>query len=345
MPVRDPRRAKPSRRGRPPGQFTQHHRVEALRRALENNPGGLPVTAIATLLGVTIRSVRRYIEGLQDHLQLESVATTPGAAHLWRIKPSERGRSIWLRRTQAYGLLAARPIFDVMKGTALFDELDLALTHVLQLAQRPTRAGITGEIPHDQHLEDRLLYVPHPPRNYAQRREQLDDVFQAVAELRPLSLRYDDEPITVHPYALVIHGGGIQYIGLDLGRAELRLFALDRTADTIPDESRRFALPDDFDLHQWIHGAFGVAAPGSRVRVLVEFDARVAAEVRSAKLHPSQKIALAPDGRLRLSMSLPPTPELRRWLLGFGDSARVLEPAELAAAIAQTLQSAAARYA
>jgi predicted DNA-binding transcriptional regulator YafY len=342
--LRDPRRAKFPRRGRPPGHFTQHHRVEALRRALENNPAGLPVSAIATLLGVTIRSVRRYIGGLQDHLQLESVPTAPGGAHLWRIKPSERGRSIWLRRTQAYGLLAARPIFEVMKGTALFDELDLALTHVLQLAQRPTRAGTTGEIPHDQRLEDRLLYIPHPPRNYAQRREELDDVFQAVAELRPLALRYDDERTSIHPYALVIHRGGIQYVGKDLGRGELRLFALDRTTDTKPDESRRFALPDDFDLHQWIHGAFGVAAPGARARVLVEFDARVAAEVRSAKLHPSQKIALAPDGRLRLSMSLPPTAELKRWILGFGDSARVIEPAELAADIAKTLQSAAARY-
>jgi predicted DNA-binding transcriptional regulator YafY len=336
---------KPVRRGRPPGHFTQHHRIEKLRKALEGSPGGLPLTAIAHHLGVTVRSVRRYVDGLKSALDLEAVPTAPGGAKLWRIKPAERSRSVWLRRTQAYGLLAARPIFDVMRGTALFDELDLALSNILQLAQRPTRAGTTGEIPHDQRLEERLVYVPHPSRSYLQRREELDDVFQAVAELRPLSLRYDDERATVHPYALLIHRGGIQYIGLDCARDELRIFALDRTLDTKPDESRRFPLPDDFDLRQWIHGAFGLAPPGPRSRVLIEFDARAAAEVRSSRLHPTQKIAVAPDGRVRLSMSLPLTTELKRWVLAFGDLARVIEPAELAEDVASTLAAAASRYA
>jgi predicted DNA-binding transcriptional regulator YafY len=65
-------------------------------------------------------------------------------------------------------------------------------------------------------------------------------------------------------------------------------------------------------------------------------------------VHPSQRLAVAADGRVRASLSIPDTPEvlaaLRSWILGFGSAARVLEPRELAEEIAGELRSAADRY-
>ena len=114
----------------------------------------------------------------------------PGAAHLWRIKPSERGRAIALRRTQAYGLLAASGIFNVLKGSALYDELDVVTRELLPIAQRLTRAGVKGDVPGNQQLEKRFLYHPAPPRGLLNRGDELDDLFHAVANLQTIQFRY-----------------------------------------------------------------------------------------------------------------------------------------------------------
>lgn len=343
---------KTPRRGRPAGRFTQHRRLDRLREALETNPHGMTLTDLAALLHVTERSVRRYLGELELLTDLESVETIPGGAHLWRIKPSERGRAVTLRRTQAYALLATRHVFDAMRGSALFDELDLAHRQLLQIASRPTRTPIKGDIPGDLRLEERLVYVPHPPANYTQRGEELDDLFRAIAGLYLLRFRYkaalDAQPerVTVHPYAMLLVRGAIHLVARDVEKDEVKTFLFDRISEPSPSEAERFPLPPDLRLEDFIHGQFGVARPGGKTRVLVEFEARVADEVRAHKVHPSQKIATAPDGRVRLSLTIADgaLPEVRRWIFGFADAARIIEPPELVDAVGRMLSRAAARY-
>src|SRR5205814_184774 len=129
--------------GRPEGRFTQHRRIDKLRELLESEPRGLTLEQLARMLRVTQRSVRRYLfelDGTTDPTNyelLESIETTPGGAHLWRIRPGERGRAVSLRRAQAYALLATRRALDILKGSALFDEVDLAFGHIEKVAQTP----------------------------------------------------------------------------------------------------------------------------------------------------------------------------------------------------------------
>ncbi len=350
---------KPPRRGRPVGRFTQFRRIDRLREVLESHPGGLALDQIAGMLHVTTRSVRRYLAELDRVTQLESVPTQPGGAHLWRIKPSERGRALVLRRTQAYGLLATRRIFEMMRGSAFYDELQLATRQLTLLAQRPlARAAVRGEIPSDQRLEDRLVYLPPPHHNYAQRGEELDGLFQAVADLRATTFRYREkreapaESFTLHPFALVLHRGAIHSIGhIARGgaakegseRDQMRVFAFDRMQDlTILEE--HFALPDDFNVEEFIEGEFGISTAPKKIRVLVEFDAKIADEIRARKVHPTQRLATAPDGRVRLSMTVGQLGEVRRWILGFGPMARVLEPVELVDEVRDALRGALERY-
>jgi predicted DNA-binding transcriptional regulator YafY len=339
-------RPKAPRAGRPGGRFTQHRRLDRLRETLESHPAGLSLEDLGSLLHVTTRSVRRYLHELGLVTELESVETRPGGVHLWRIKPSERGRTVALRRTQAYGLLAPRRLFDVMKGSALFDELDLVWRQVLLIAQRPTAKKETT----DAHLEDRFLYVPSTPHAYASRAEELDELFRAVADLRVLRFRHRprggerSERVIAHPYAMVLHRGAIWC----LARAaeEVRAFQLDRMESVEASESERFELPADFDLAEYVHGEFGVG-PRTRdqgTRVVVEFEPRAAEEVRSRRFHPTQKVGTAPDGRVRLSITVPDVEPVKAWLLGFGAGARVIEPPELAAEMVRELRRSLARY-
>lgn len=362
MPVRPIPRSKTPRVGRPSGRFTQHRRIDLLREKLEAHTAGITLTDLATMLRITTRSVRRYLRELALVTELESIAVRPGAVHLWRIKPSERGRSVGLRRTQAYALLAPRRVFDVLKGSALFDEIDVALREIEQVARRPaTRPSPRGEPRTEGAAFERFTYVPPVARTYANRAEDFDELFRALSELRVLAFRYREEDaarkdakenrtprVAVQPYALVLQAGSITCLGRDVEGDRIRAFAFHKMSDLEASEADRFELPPDFVLTEWLHGDFGVADVSRTVRWLVEFDARMADAVRARRVHPSQKLAVAADGRVRASLNLPDCPEVteraRAWLLGFGASARVLEPRELAEEIARELRRAADRY-
>ncbi len=341
------------RRGRPPGKFTQNRRLERLRDALEKNSAGLSIAEIAALLHVTPRSVRRYLGHLRVTTPIEALPAAPGRENVWRIKPSERARSVPLRRAPAYCLLATRAVFDPLKGSALFDALDLVHRQMLQVASRPSKGPMEGEIRGDARLDERLLFVSSPPASYAARAEEIDDLFRAVADLHVLRFRLQPreagaraESVVAHPYAIYLRAGALHIIAFDVERAEVRALPFDRVAGLVLSADERFVVPADFRASDLVHGIFGVAPGPARVRLLVEFDPRAADEIRARKLHPAQKIATAPDGRVRLSVQLPEAllPEARRWVLGFADAARVIEPAELADDVARALAAAAKRY-
>jgi predicted DNA-binding transcriptional regulator YafY len=348
--------------GRPTGRFTQHRRIDLLREKLETHTSGLSLEELALMLRITTRSVRRYLRELALVTELESIAVRPGAMHLWRIKPSERGRTVALRRTQAYALLATRRVFDVLKGSALFDEIDVALRDIETIARRPpVRPATRAEV--GVPLDDRFAYLPPLARAHSQRAEEVDEAFRAVAELRVLHFRYRDghsvgrdskekdglgARVVAHPYALVLHGGAITCVAHDTHLRETRAFAFDRMGELETSEAHRFELPADFRLADWLHGDFGVGHAGRTVKVLVEFDPRPAEAIRTRRVHPTQKLAIAQDGRVRASLAVPECPEVldrvRRWVLAFGAGARLLEPRDLAEEIARELRRAAERY-
>jgi predicted DNA-binding transcriptional regulator YafY len=341
--MRSPIKLKPPRRGRPPGGFTQHNRLVHMQTVLENHPEGLPLADLAGALRVSTRSVRRYLRELAKSTKLEPVATRPGGAFAWRIKPTERGRAVMLRRTQAYGILAMRHVFDVMRGSALYDELDVVTRQLLQLAHRPTHLG-AGDVASDTRLEERLVYAPDVVRSYTQKGAELDDLFRAVADLRVLSFRDGEQRVAIHPYALILYKGALHVVGKVVRSGKVDTFLLDRVRDTSVSDHERFVLPNDFDAENFVHGAFGVAPPAPRARVLVEFDSSVADRVRAERVHPSQRIATAPDGRVRLSLQVPLFEAVTSWILGFGDAARVIEPRELEESVVKRLRGALVAY-
>lgn len=333
--------------GRPPGEFTQRRRYDHIRTLLENAPRGLTLYELAATLRITPRSVRRYLGELAEWTQLECVATEPGGANLWRIKPSERGRSVALRRAQAYAILAARGPLEVLRGSALHDEIDLALGQIQKIAQTPFRASGKSEISGESRLEERFFVLPPAARSYAPRGEDVDEVFRAVADLRVMRYRprgsARTERIAFHPYAMVVHKGTIFVLGLRVGAREIDVVPLDAMTEVRTSETEHFELPEAFDVTHYVHGEFGLARP-ARERFVVEFDARVAEEIRARRVHPQQKIYTAPDGRVRLSAPFVGTAAVLPWILSWGDAAHVVEPPELVREVGEILARAAARY-
>ncbi|WP_231512001.1 helix-turn-helix transcriptional regulator [Chondromyces apiculatus] len=335
-------------RGRPRGPFTQHRRLDALRSLLQKHPAGLTIYDLARELDVTPRSLRRYLAEVRRELDLISAPTRPGGPRLWRLSPSEAPRRVEMRRTQAYALLAARRLFEPMRGSTLFEEIDLATQRLLGVARRPGRGPNAGVA--DARLEERFLYLPFAPKDYASKTEELDDLFQAVADLRPLRCRYRrardgrEERITIHPYALVLYKDAIYCVGQHAQKGEIRTFLLDRMRDTECAATERFELPEDFSIDDHFQGQFGIWRGREPLRIVIDFDERVTEFVRTRNVHPSQQLTNLPGGGVRLTMEIGDTTELTTWVLGFGETARVVEPPELVERVQKELRGALARY-
>lgn len=330
------------------GPFTQARRLETLRALLLRHPKGLTIYELAAELDVTPRSLRRYLQEVKRELDLTSVSVKPGGASRWRLAPGEAVRKVEVRRTQAYALLAARRLFEPMKGSALYDEIHLAAEKLLGVARRPGRGPNAGVA--DARLEERFLYLPFAPKDYGAKTEELDDVFQAVADLRPLMCRYRrpkdgrEERILIHPYAMVLYKDAIYCVGRHVAKEEVRTFLLDRMRDTECAVTERFELPDDFRIEDYFEGQFGIWHSGERQRVVIEFDARVREYVETRRIHPSQVLEMTSAGRVRLTMTIGDLTELTTWVLGFGETAMVVEPEVLRERVTRELENALARY-
>ena len=347
-------RAKVGGVGRPKGRFTQHRKLDKLRETLDQHAGGLTLAELAMVLRVSQRSVRRYLLELAVVKELESVPSAQGAAHTWRIKPSEHGRTVALRRSQAVGLLSLRKAIEPLRGSALFDELDIAFGEVQRIAERPTRTATKGEVSHDAAIHKRFLFVPGAVRNYAGRGEDIDALFHAVAERRMLAIvARDGSTFRFATYGLAFWDGSLLAVGVrDKERASateslrdtpMEMLSLE-TMRTLTVERPTFHVPEGFDLELLFEGAFGPKMPGTKTRVTVEFDVRVAEEIKNRRFHPTQKLAQAADGRVRLTLSTPNLAAVRTWILGFGPMARVIEPASLVAEITAAVQQTRSRY-
>jgi predicted DNA-binding transcriptional regulator YafY len=292
--------------------------------------------------------LRRYLAEVRRELDLVCTTERPGGARLWRLAPGDVPRKIEVRRTQAYALLAARRLFEPMRGSTLYEEIDMAAEKLLGVARRPGRGPNAGVA--DARLEDRFLYLPFVAKDYDGHTEALDDLFQAVADLRPLRCTYRrskdgrEDRVTIHPYAMVLYKDAIYCVGLHLGRGEIRTFLLDRMGDTECSATERFELPADFKVDDYFQGTFGIFRGGPPRDVVIDFDARVAEFVRSRRVHPSQSLTPLPGGGIRLAMAIGDLTELGTWILGFGDTAKVVEPPDLVERVRGELAGALALY-
>jgi predicted DNA-binding transcriptional regulator YafY len=334
------------KRGRPAGEFTQHKRMSDLRQLLVQHPKGVTLEEIAAHLSITPRSARRYLRAIQ--YDLEAIPERPGGQKRWRIPSVDLPRRVTIRRTQAYALLATRALFEPMRGSTLYEEIDLAAQSLLGVARRPGR-GPNGGVA-DTTLDRRFRYLPFAPKDYTHHAEALDHLFQAVADLHPLRCRYPAqggalERRRLHPYALLLYKDAIHCLARDLDGDGVRTFILDAMHDTRCLDDEHFTLPDDFDVDDYLQGQFGIwKADGPTETVVVDLDPRVADQVMSRNVHPSQRVEPRPDGRVRLTLELGDTTEVPAWIMGFGSLAEVIAPESLRERVARELHSAAARY-
>ncbi|MGE5529302.1 MAG: WYL domain-containing protein [Patescibacteria group bacterium] len=160
---------------------------------------------------------------------------------------------------------------------------------------------------------------------------------EAIAHRRAVRLHYyaatsgATTEYRMDPYHLRFEAGAWYLIGYCHLRQDLRIFALDRiralefTGDT-------FERASGFTIEQYLGLSWGIER-GPEHLVRVAFDAEQARWIKERIWHAGQKLSDLNDGGVVLEARVSGLEPFKRWILGFGRHARVLEPRELAEAV------------
>lgn len=141
----------------------------------------------------------------------------------------------------------------------------------------------------------------------------------------------------VDPYSLVFRGHAWYIIGFCHWQKETRLFRLDRIKRiTLLDKN--FQIKPGFSLSDFFKDSWELYL-GEPVKVKIKFRGIGAKVIESGQHHPSEKISKLKDGTLIYEVKVNGIVEIGRWVLGFGEDAKVLEPKKLQEKIKSTIEN------
>jgi predicted DNA-binding transcriptional regulator YafY len=225
-------------------------------------------------------------------------------------------------------LFLSRRVFDFLAGTGFKEDLDDVFAKLEATLRRKDSAAV-------RNLDRKVFDVNEARHLYEGRIEDVNDIMTAL--LREERLRVTHEGVSggrktfvLEPYTLLVYKKGLYLAGRSEGHAgAVRTFALDGFRDVQWLRGQRFDYPADYRPEQITEGAFGLFRSKDVTRVRIWFDDKVARYVRRRMWHPSQRFKHVARGGVEMTMDVRGTTELVSWVLGFGNKARVLEPAAL----------------
>ena len=166
---------------------------------------------------------------------------------------------------------------------------------------------------------------------------------RAIVQRQEISFSYQPlratapETRTVHPYHLANIDNAWYLLAHDPQRAQIRTFALPRIQKPALTK-KTFDRPRGFSAEKELKGGFGVFAGTGKYLVKIRFDSFASRLVRERDWHPTQKIREIKGGGIDLEMTLGALEEIERWVLSWGDHAKVLGPKALIESVAKRIR-------
>jgi predicted DNA-binding transcriptional regulator YafY len=313
----------------------------SLLSRLEARQAGLTVAQMASGGSVSERTVYRDLDDLQAAgFPLHSVKEDGETR--WRFVDGYAFKTPRpIRASELLALHLARDMLTAFRGTMFHQELE-GLWQLIEAGLAPvTRDFLEG-------IKDLYRIGPGPDHQYAARAEIVARLNQALGEHRSVDMVYhslkspERQVRRVDPYALWFKNSTLYLVGFCHRRRQVRIFALDRIS-MVQTTGERFTIPPDFDLDRYLADCFGVMR-GEACNVRIRISPAWARYVAERTWHPSQHIQRHIDGGIEIAFRVAGLEEIRQWVLSLGPEARVLEPPELKAAVAESLAEALALY-
>lgn len=303
-------------------------------RLLDCSRVGYTINELVRETEVSEKTVRRDLQVLQTEFQICEV--THDGVKRWQMRPL--GKQLGFQLTELMAMHLAQQFLEPLAGTpfwegsrSVFQKVKGALGESGARYLQQMSSGLTSTLVGAGHYEDRG--------------ELIDRLLMSMEDRSIVTVEYrssqqpEAEGRRIHPLGMVHHRGSLYVIGWCTRHAEIRNFKVDRM-ESVDVHSEQFSPPADFDLSGWLNKCFGVWRSGSEdvQTIRIQFTPESARYVQESSWHESQHLDPQADGSLIATFRLPDIQEIKRWIMSFGPSAKVLEPAELLIDIRRELQ-------
>lgn len=290
------------------------------------------VPIIAERLEVSRRTVERDLEYLRDYLKAPlNYSRYRNGFYYERdfdLPP------IKLTEGEAVALLLSQHLFSLYKGAPFGKAIESAIEKM------------TGMLPDtvtlnpSEFLQEVSFDVKVPRGNEQHLAGVYHFLLEAISHQKCVKITYytasrdTTSCRCIDPYHLRYHQGAWYVIAFCHSRNEVRIFALDRIR-TYEETGETFAIQEGFFLEDFLKHSMGIEIGATPVEVAVRFDSYQARFIREQVWHSSQKIEALSDGSIILKMTVSGLGELKRWIISYGQHAKVLYPESLRLEIAE----------
>jgi predicted DNA-binding transcriptional regulator YafY len=336
------------------GDIGQVARALRILDALRGFRRGRTLVDLAAIADASVRTVRRDLAELIDadvKITLCPVDEQPGARLVERSFVN-----LPITRRERFTLLAVHSVFDVLRGTPLYDD-------IVSVLAKAEQGGDADENAAHNQLRGRIRYLPDGgTKSYDDKEDVLDTLQTGILSERVVRFTYRgsrsrDRERHLAPLAMLLYRQGL-YIaacrledpseGKQLGdwRRTLGIYAVERFVEAEALRKHAFEVPADFDIDEIFHGAFGIhlADPAGARRVVIEFSRDKAALATARVWHRSQQVHRTSDGKVRLEFRCTNLAPVVSWVLEWGPYARVIAPDELVKTVVAELDGARRQY-
>jgi predicted DNA-binding transcriptional regulator YafY len=277
-------------------------------------------------LGVGKRTVQRDLAVLEA-ARFPVVSEARNGTVRWRFMEGFHAEApVSLTLTEQMALYFSKGLLKPLEGTPIYGSLDSALQKIGAALPPQSFQFLRGL---DQAVSVRTAGF----KDYSRSREVIDVLTRSVRHKFTTRINHRSAGFEkgiereVDPYRLWYVNNGIYLVGHDHRSGAMRALAVERIASAKA-TNRRFEIPADFDFDKLTETAFNLIW-GDPQEVKIRFSRQQAPYVQERTWHTSQKIEKRANGSIDLTMRVANLWEIKRWLIGWGADARVLEPETL----------------
>ncbi|WP_310599223.1 WYL domain-containing transcriptional regulator [Desulfobulbus sp.] len=279
---------------------------------------------------VSVRTIQRDL----DHMRYELDAPIEYSAQhrgYYYTEDQYQLPALNIRESDLFAIYLAEKLLTQYEGTPIYDNLRSMFGKIE--ASLPDK---TVALP----SHDPGLFTVLPPFTTVILPDVLTTVFDCLRNSTRMTIDYrspggEVAPREIDPYHGVRFEGDWYVVGHCHLRQAIRTFSLARMA-AARKGTAQFVRPASFDFRKLFGSHFGIHWGKDEVEVRIHFSPKAAAYVRERQWHPSQRLEERNDGSLILVLTVNHLLELKRWILSWGDGARVIAPRELADDLCQT---------
>ncbi len=201
-----------------------------------------------------------------------------------------------------------------------------------------------------RNVVDAVQIQPVPKNTLPGHKPIYELLLDAIARRRSVRILYksrnqgENVSTRLDPYRLLFSRRSWYVIGRSSIHRSTRTFNLGRILALDPLQED-FEIPRGFSIQRYLRNAWHlIPEKGRDYKVEIRFAKMVAQNVSEVAWHKTQQLKFNDDGTLDFQVTVSGLNEISWWILGYGDQAKVLKPAQLRRIVAERAQRTASQY-